>query len=146
MIAYVIAPLLTDSLVANDQKGLVETKRYKDFSEYIRDVSKRNRPGREQSKDDVELDTEFKALYDIYPETDGLRQTRDIKDEVKMIKKIIDNQETVIKVWHRTGGDYYDFLGKRKNLEKIDEEAEGVEKRVARQTLYKIAQTKTNAT
>ncbi|MCJ1425139.1 hypothetical protein MMC29_003027 [Sticta canariensis] len=124
-------------------RGQVETEHYKEFSEYIYDVSNRNRLSREQSKNDVELDREFKALYDIYPETEGLRQTRNIRDELKMIEKIIENQETVIKGWTDTDtpetftnkwsetNDQYgcNFLGKRKSIKKLDGEAEGVEKR-----------------
>ncbi|KAF1986249.1 hypothetical protein K402DRAFT_421458 [Aulographum hederae CBS 113979] len=89
-----------------------ETRRYCDFSAYIASASLNH--GKKTSKTEELEKREFKALYDISPETEGLRQTKDIRDELKMIKRVFEKKEVV---------------RRREGLRKMDEEAEGVEKR-----------------
>ncbi|KAF1962119.1 hypothetical protein CC80DRAFT_588726 [Byssothecium circinans] len=111
----------------------VETDRYKMFSNYIRNVSVSNRLDREQPKEEAELDREFKALYDICPETEGLRQARRIRDELKMIGGVLGHQEVVINGWllgnwgDRVLG--FAFKERQDTLREIDKEAEDVERR-----------------
>ncbi|KAF2815506.1 uncharacterized protein BDZ99DRAFT_197524 [Mytilinidion resinicola] len=78
-------------------RRLEETRRYTEFSEYIRDASKRS--SLKQSKSEEERKRELKALYDISPETEELRQTRDIRNELEMIGRVFDTQDAVFKDW-----------------------------------------------
>ena len=129
----------------NSQVGSVETERYRDFSEYIRgmsetkDKSRRDQPNgkaeREQSNEkavrqESKDEARFKALYDIYPETEGLRQARDIRDELMMISRIFEQQKIVIDGWKRRTFEWR--LRKRKErLGRLDEEARRKEERVS---------------
>jgi hypothetical protein len=101
-------------MIPNSSKGAAETKLYKEFCDYTRGF---NPTGNS---------TQSSALYNIYPETEGLRQIRDVRDELKMIQKIWDKQNEVVKDfgWDST------FLAKRDTVLRLDQEAAAVEQRV----------------
>lgn len=89
---------------------------------------------------------EFTALYDISVETEELRQTRDIRDEIRMIRRVIDNQRAVLQDWkgeQSPSGYDHDIEEPRIRLSMLDHEAamldhetERVEKRVRRPILH----------
>lgn len=125
------------SLFANGRQGLTETKQFKGFSGYISENSNEQN----SSKNEKDRKKEFKAVYDISPETEALRRARDIRDEIKMIKLVFDNQEVVYKDWEDTiekakldamkpADNQIDEDADEENSEEADEEAdeEGEEK------------------
>ncbi|KAK5044831.1 hypothetical protein LTR84_010369 [Exophiala bonariae] len=105
------------------EHGALETRRYKEFVDYVHDISNNNsNPGQSS------------ALYDIYQETDGLRQVRDVRDELKMIRAVWENQKAVEDklAWKYaypllSPPDW--FASNVLDFTRLDEEAQGVEKR-----------------
>ena len=134
--------MATFLLVANEHQGLEETDRYERFSRYIHYAN--------TVKDNKKLLKEFNkrqqfpALYDIHPETEQLRQTKDIRDELKMIERVNENQRAVLVAWSQeVGGWDQDRLAfytttTGANLEKLDGDAESVEKRVTGASSCKV--------
>lgn len=116
--------------MTNDQKSRRETERYKEFSDCIRQEGVRQKAEDAQSKDEKESNRDLRALYDISPETEGLRQARDIRDELSMIEKVLEEQVCTVRELKFTNLSYH-FNYNYSRLEKLNMQAQDVVKRAS---------------
>lgn len=118
-----------DSTMTNKSKRRKETDGYKAFSDYL-SHSERNIDFKQSA-------TDAKVLYAISSEIEGLREARDIRDELNMIKDVLSVQLSVLdgcknlKVFGTLEVTRGIVTQKLDKLKELDKEAQDIERRVS---------------